>query len=151
MRRVELAEALDRGEHRPHQEDVAEELVLPALRQIAIVRGVVAHDDQRMLARADEHDREHIKRRVPKERAERDRPGNRHPFARGCGKRSCSVELRQFLDDRRRQALGDSPARVVRMYDDWIGRDVLRRNLRAEEGKGAVNLGEIWHRSRYSG
>jgi len=35
MRRVKLAKALYRGEHRPHQEEVAEELVLPSLRQVA--------------------------------------------------------------------------------------------------------------------
>jgi hypothetical protein len=150
MRRVKFAEALDRGEHRPHQEEIAEELVPPAVRQIAIMRGVVSHDDQRVLARADEYNREHVEHRVPEIGAERDGGGNRDPFSCGRGKRSRSVQLRQVFDDRGRQALGDSPAGVVGMYDDWIGRNVLRRNRRPKEGDSAVNLGEVRHRSRYA-
>ena len=110
---MKFARALDRGEHRPHQEEVAEELVLPARRQVAIMRGGVSHDDQRVLARANEHNREYVEHRVPEIGAERDGGGNRDPFACGRGKRSRSVQPRQVFDDRGRQALGDSPDRVV--------------------------------------
>lgn len=60
MRCVKLAEAFYRRKHRPHQEEVADELILPARRQVAIMRGVVSQNDQRVLARADEHDRNQI-------------------------------------------------------------------------------------------
>jgi len=60
MRRVKFAEALDRGEGWPHQEQIGKELVLPARRQVAIVRGIVSEDQQRLLARTDQHDGDHI-------------------------------------------------------------------------------------------
>ena len=66
MRRVKLAEAFNRSEHRPHEEEIGEELVLPALWQVAIVRRVVPHDDQSVLARTDEHDRDHVQHRMAK-------------------------------------------------------------------------------------
>jgi hypothetical protein len=44
MRSVKLAEALDRREHRPHQKEVPKEFIMPAGRQVAIMRGVVSQD-----------------------------------------------------------------------------------------------------------
>jgi hypothetical protein len=60
MRRVKLAEAFHRGEHRPHQKEIGDKLVLPALWQVAIMRRVMSHDNQSVLASADQHDRDHV-------------------------------------------------------------------------------------------
>jgi hypothetical protein len=58
------------------------------------MRGIMSDDQQRMLARADKDDRDHIQKRVPKIRAQRNRRGNRGPFFCGGGKRSGRVQRR---------------------------------------------------------
>jgi hypothetical protein len=120
MRRVKLAKAFHRGEHRPHQEEIGEELVLPALWQIAIMRSIVTHDDQSVLARANEHDREHVQHRVPKERAERDRSGDSRPFPGGRSHRPPRLKRGELLDHFSRQPLLDGSASVMRMDNDRI-------------------------------
>src|SRR5690606_20404091 len=60
MGTVEFAESLDRGEGRPHHEDIGEQVVLPARRQYAVMRSVVPENQKRVLPRAYEHDGENV-------------------------------------------------------------------------------------------
>jgi hypothetical protein len=120
MRGVELTEAFHRGEGRPHHEKIGEQVVLPARRQDAVMRCVVPQDQQRMLARADEDRREHIEHRIGERDAQRDRAGNAQPLLPGGGHGAHGIELGQFLDLCRGQALRDGPARIMRVLDDWV-------------------------------
>ena len=82
MGAVELAEALNGREGRPHHENVGEQIVLPTLTQRSVMRGVMAQNHQGMLARTNEHDSYHIENRIPERQAKGDGGANGCPLHR---------------------------------------------------------------------
>ena len=140
MRSVELAKALYRRERRPHQEEVAEEIVAPARAQVTIVRGVVAEDHQRVLAGADDDHSDHIQGWVPVVRAQRNHRGDDRPLLDGREQRLGRPQHRQFLDLGRGQPFRDGATGVVRVRHDRVRRDVFRRDLRPQEGDDAERI-----------
>src|SRR5262245_52103422 len=98
-----------------------------------------------MLARTNSQDGEGIKQGMPETRANRDSRSNQHPLTKSSCYGSCWLQSRKFPDLCRGQTLGDYARRIVRMFEDWILRDVLYWYLFTNVGERSIDPCEVRH------